>query len=133
MDAPPLTQVVLCVLEAGHPTGLQLASQGRPRFSAHLGSPPEPSRGLQQRLEPAGAIDRPPALQLPCAIPQHGGGAPPTAAGAGFEHAQPLDPVGERPAPEPPLQRASGRRALRDLGVVVDPPDVLLRDADEDG
>ena len=50
MAAPPLTQVALRVFEAGHPTGLHLVRQGRPHFIPHLGSPPEPSRMLPQRL-----------------------------------------------------------------------------------
>jgi hypothetical protein len=54
--APALAQIARRVLEAGHPTGLPLARQGRPRCIAHLGWLPQPAgRG--------NSASRPPVLE----------------------------------------------------------------------
>jgi hypothetical protein len=133
IEAPLRTPIARCRFEAGRPAGRPLAGQGWPRFIAHLGWPPQPGGPWSQRLKSAGEVHRPPALQLPFTIPQQGGGAPQTAAGAGCEPAQQLDPIGDRPATALPLRGASGRRALNTRVAGVDPQEALRCDADGGG
>jgi hypothetical protein len=133
VNPPLLAQVALHFLEAGDPTRLHFEGQGVPCLSTHLLPPAGARLSAQQCLKATGRVGRSPPLQLALVIAQQRCRGLQATDGAGFQHAQQLDTVRERPAPKLSFQCHEGWSALGNPFTVVDLHNALARIAGKDG